>query len=188
MVDIGAAPGGKATHAARDVGPNGCVVAIDKSPDRMRRLSSNLARQSLPQVRPVVADGLALPIGTAGKILLDVPCSALGLVHRHPDLRWSKELADVDRLADLQLALLTAAFDRLGDSGRLVYSTCTVTRAENESVVARLLEARPRASVLDPRPSLPDGIPATAQWVRITPDPPQHDGAFACVLTRMPQA
>lgn len=184
-VEIGAAPGGKATRAARTVGPAGCVVAIDKSAERLERLIANLRRQQITHVHPVVADGLALPLGTAERILLDAPCSALGLVHRHPDLRWDKEKADVDRLADLQTALLTAAFDRLAIGGRLVYSTCTTTRAENEGVVARVLESRPRASVIDPRPSLPDGVPATAQWVRITPDPPQLDGAFACVLTRM---
>lgn len=185
-VDIGAAPGGKATQAARRVSPKGCVIALDKSKDRLARLVANLNRQKITNVHPVAADGLAPPLGRAGKILLDAPCSALGLVHRHPDLRWEKEIADVDRLADLQTSLLTAAFDCLTVGGRLVYSTCTTTRAENEGVVARLLENRPQASVVDPRPLLPPDFPATAQWVRITPDPPRLDGAFACVLTRMP--
>jgi 16S rRNA (cytosine967-C5)-methyltransferase len=186
VVEIGAAPGGKSTQAARRVGPSGMVVAIDKNAERIVRLAANLARQRAANVHPLCADGLSLPIREAPNMLLDAPCSALGLVHRHPDLRWSKEIVDVERLAELQSRLLIEAFDRLAPGGRLVYSTCTTTRAENEGVVARLLESRPRAAVLDPRPLLPEAIPATAQWVRILPDPPELDGAFACLLTRMP--
>jgi 16S rRNA (cytosine967-C5)-methyltransferase len=186
VIEVGAAPGGKATQAAMRVGPSGQIVAIDKSAQRLVRLGENLGRQKIANVHAVRADGLSLPVREVEKILIDAPCSALGLVHRHPELRWSKEIADVERLAELQLQLLTQAFDRLTPGGRLVYSTCTTTRAENEGVIARLLEARPRAAVLDPRPLLPDGVPATAQWVRIPPDPPGLDGAFACLLLRMP--
>lgn len=184
IVEIGAAPGGKSTHIAELVGSSGLVAAIDLNARRMRRMVQNLTRLDLHHVFPIVADGLKPPVRTAAKLLLDVPCSGLGLLHRHPDLRWQKQTADIERLAELQFNLLNAAIDTVAPGGRVVYSTCTTTRDENEGVIARVLESRSDVSVIDPRPLLPEGVPCTAHWVSISPDPPVIDGAFACALEK----
>ena len=184
VVEIGAAPGGKCSAIAELTGESGAVVAIDLNPRRMRRVVQNLERLEIGHVFPVVADGLKLPLRGVKKILLDTPCSGLGLLHRHPELRWQKQTTDIERLAELQFSLLSAALEAVEPGGRVVYSTCTTTREENEGVIARLLESRSDVSVVDPRPLLPEGMAASAHWVSITPDPPQIDGAFACALEK----
>lgn len=183
--DVGAAPGGKSTHLAEWLGADGTVAAVDINPRRMKRVLQNVKRMQLERVMPVLADGLHLPARGVAKILLDTPCSSLGLVHRHPDLRWQKQLDDITRLAALQHDLLNRAADALAPGGRVVYSTCTTTREENEGVIARVLENRDDLTVVDPRPLLPEGVPATPHWVVIAPDPPQLDAAFACALQKI---
>ena len=183
-LEIGAAPGGKSTLAARLVGPSGLVVAIDSNARRMRRLLDNRRRTGMDNIAPIRADGCALPVSQADKILLDVPCTGFGLLHRHPDLRWGKDADDIERLAGLQCNLLEHAFAALAPGGTLVYSTCSTLREENEGQIARFLEKHTDATVLDPRPMLPDDVPAGAHWVAILPDPPELDGAFACALKK----
>jgi 16S rRNA (cytosine967-C5)-methyltransferase len=184
LLEVGSAPGGKATHAARLVGREGRVVALDINTRRLRRLRENVTRTKLAQIQLLKADGTRLPCAGLRKVLLDTPCSGLGLLHRHPDLRWQKDIKDIERLAELQYALLQAGIDALAPGGVLVYSTCTTTRQENEGQIARLLEARTDVTVVDPRPLLPDGLPAGPSWIQIEPDPPQLDGAFACCLKK----
>lgn len=184
VLEIGAAPGGKATQAAELVGSEGCVAALDVSVRRAQRINENAARMGLNWIRVVLADGRVLPIHGAAKILVDAPCSSLGVVHRHPDLRWQKDIADIPRLAQLQYELLSAALDALRPAGRVVYSTCTTSREENEAVIARLLQSREDVTVVDPRPLLPPEAPASAQWISVRPDPPQIDGAFVCCLQK----
>jgi 16S rRNA (cytosine967-C5)-methyltransferase len=99
-------------------------------------------------------------------------------------MRWQKRPEDLARLVDIQWDLLTSAVSALPPGGRLVYSTCTTTREENEGQIARLLEAHADLAVVDPRPLLPAGVPAGPHWVNIVPDPPRLDGAFACVLKK----
>ena len=185
MVEVGAAPGGKASYAAMQTGPTGRVVAIDLNLRRLRRLRENIARTEQSWIVPVRADGEHLPVTGAQKILLDVPCSGLGLLHRHPDLRWQKDIADIARLAGLQMELLRAAFAALPPGGTLVYSTCTTTRDENEGLIARFLEGHTDATVIDPGTLLPAELVTSPHWVRIEPDPPELDGAFACAIRRM---
>jgi 16S rRNA (cytosine967-C5)-methyltransferase len=184
VVEVGAAPGGKATHAAEIVGHSGRVIALDVNNRRAQRLIENAARMGLNWIQLILADGRALPITRATKILVEAPCSSLGVLHRHPDLRWQKDISDIPRLAQLQYELLNSAVDASQPQGRIVYSTCTTSREENEAVIARLLQSREDVTVVDPRPFVPDGVPASAQWISLHPDPPQIDGAFACCLER----
>lgn len=184
VVDVGAAPGGKSTHLARLTGETGRVIALDSNARRMRRLLDNISRIGFSQVIPVRADGRALPVKGIRKVLIDAPCTGLGLIHRHPDLRWEKSMKDVERLSQIQFELINSALDSLEPGGQVVYSTCTTTPQENQGVIARILQERSDVTSVDPRPLLPKGVPATAHWVLIEPDPPQMDGAFACCLMK----
>jgi 16S rRNA (cytosine967-C5)-methyltransferase len=183
-LEIGSAPGGKIMHMGRFVGQEGRLVALDTNRRRMRRLQDNLRRADLSCIRLLRGDGRALPVRGVGKILMDVPCSGLGLLHRYPDMRWQKRPEDLERLAEIQWELLQSAARALPEGGRLVYSTCTTTREENEGQIARLLEAHPNLAVVDPRPLLPLGLSAGPHWVHIQPDPPRLDGAFACAVKK----
>src|SRR5580692_8371254 len=77
------------------------------------------------------------------RILLDAPCSGLGVIRRHPDIRLRKSPSDIDKLPHLQARLLNSAWSMLAPGGRLVYATCTVTRSENRDLVAAFLQATP---------------------------------------------
>ena len=126
VLDLCAAPGGKATMLAGD------VVAVELNADRARELEANVRRLGATNVRVVVADGRALPaeLTEFDRALVDAPCSGLGVLNRRPDLRWRSE-----SLPKLQLDLLRAAADRTRSGGAIVYSVCTINADESEAVV-----------------------------------------------------
>jgi 16S rRNA (cytosine967-C5)-methyltransferase len=127
VLDLCAAPGGKATQLA------GEVVAVEKHPGRARELEENVRRLGASNVTVVNADGLELPAELTGfdRALVDAPCSGLGVLANRPDGRWRAR-----PLPELQLALLRAAAERVRPGGTIVYSVCTMNADENEAVVA----------------------------------------------------
>jgi 16S rRNA (cytosine967-C5)-methyltransferase len=132
ILDLCAAPGGKATQLAQSAAE---VVAVEKHPGRARELEENAARLGAANLRVVCADALELPRELAGfdRVLVDAPCSGLGVLNSRPDLRWRARA-----LPDLQLALLRTALDRVQPGGTVTYSVCTMHRPENEEVVEAL--------------------------------------------------
>jgi 16S rRNA (cytosine967-C5)-methyltransferase len=128
VLDLCAAPGGKATQLAA---AGADVVAVEKHAGRARELEEN-ARLLGVELTVVNADALALPpdLGEFDRALVDAPCSGLGVLNSRPDLRWRSE-----PLPDLQLALLHAAGERLRPGGTITYSVCTINGAENEAVI-----------------------------------------------------
>jgi 16S rRNA (cytosine967-C5)-methyltransferase len=126
VLDLCAAPGGKATMLRGD------VVAVEVNPARARELERTSRRLGAERVRVVVADGRRLPPELTGfdRALVDAPCSGLGVLDRRPDLRWRSE-----PLPELQLELLRSAADRVRPGGTIVYSVCTVNTDESELVV-----------------------------------------------------
>ena len=135
-LDVAAAPGGKSTHLAQ---LGGRVVAADVNPGRVRQLASTVDRLGLEgRVLPLVADGSRSPLREAGfdVVVLDAPCSGLGVVRRRPELRWRRIAEDIGRLAALQTRLLEAAAARVAEGGTLLYSVCTWTEEETSGVVA----------------------------------------------------
>jgi 16S rRNA (cytosine967-C5)-methyltransferase len=120
------------------------------------------------------------------RILLDVPCSALGVIRRHPDIRLRKSPAEIDQLPALQLRLLRAAWRMLAPGGRLVYASCTVTRSENRDVLAAFAAATPDA-LAEPAENW-DGWPgfgqADAYGRQILPGEAAADGFYYAALKR----
>lgn len=133
LVDLCAAPGGKATFLARHAP---LVVACDISPRRANRVAANVARLGLGNVAVAVADGNVAPFrpGSCGAVLVDAPCSGLGVLRRRPDARWRVRPEDVGRLARLQRELLASAASLVAPGGLLAYSVCTLTREETAGV------------------------------------------------------
>jgi 16S rRNA (cytosine967-C5)-methyltransferase len=126
VLDLCAAPGGKTGQLEGD------VTAVELDPNRASELRANLATQGRGDVTVIEADGTALPpqLGGFDRVLVDAPCSGLGVLGQRPDLRWRAR-----PLPELQLALLRAAGERVRPGGVVVYSVCTINRDESESVV-----------------------------------------------------
>jgi 16S rRNA (cytosine967-C5)-methyltransferase len=136
VLDLCAAPGGKTAQLAA---AGARVIAVDRSPKRMRRLEDNLRRLRLP-AETVVADVATWrPSTPADRVLLDVPCSATGTIRRHPDVMRLKTAAEISELAKAQARLLTAAADMLAPGGLLVYCACSLQPEEGAQLVDSLI-------------------------------------------------
>lgn len=142
VLDLCAAPGGKTAHILETCPALGELVAVDQSAERMTRVRDNLDRIGLTATL-VTADALALSAWWDGwpfdRILLDAPCSATGVIRRHPDIKVLRQSADLQALAKTQQQMLDRAWTLLAPGGQLVYATCSVIRAENEGNIARFL-------------------------------------------------
>jgi 16S rRNA (cytosine967-C5)-methyltransferase len=151
VLDACAAPGGKTALIAEREPALKKLVAVDIDPNRLSRVRENLSRGNLNA--EVIAGDATVPAkwwdgAPFDRILLDAPCSGLGVIRRHPDIRLRKSPSDIDKLPALQGRLLNAAWELLAPGGRLVYVTCTVTRSENHDVIAAFLESVPSASTV----------------------------------------
>ena len=140
VLDLCAAPGGKTTHLAALMGNAGEVVAVELHPGKAAALERTVARMRTSCVRVEVGDA-AVPRtdGPFDRILVDPPCSGLGTLQSRPDLRWRRHPESIAELAALQARILVAGAQALAPGGALVYSVCTVSRAESEDVVDAFL-------------------------------------------------
>jgi 16S rRNA (cytosine967-C5)-methyltransferase len=183
VLEIGAAPGGKTTALAAAMGDTGLVAAIDVQEARLGLVGRAVDRLGLSSIAPVVADGRALPVPAASfdRVLLDAPCSGLGVLRRRPEARWRIEPEAVDQLAALQRALLGAMAATVRRRGRLVYSVCTLTGAETTAVDDWAREQLPDF-IAEPPPGDP-----WRPWGRgalLLPSAADTDGMYVLVLRR----
>ena len=148
VLDACAAPGGKTCHLLELV-ENLRVAAVDVDPSRLQRVRENLARLNL-EAEVEVGDA-ARPKGVWAereydRILLDVPCSATGVIRRHPDIKYLRRPGDIAQLVSLQAQILHAIWPLLKPGGLLLYVTCSILQEENEMQVAAFLQQQPDAS------------------------------------------
>jgi 16S rRNA (cytosine967-C5)-methyltransferase len=182
ILDACAAPGGKTAHILELADAD--VLALDISPQRCERIRGNLSRLSL-QARVMANDAAQPAQWWDGRpfdaILLDAPCTASGIVRRHPDVRWLRRATDVPQLAQAQARLLAALWPALRPGGRLVYCTCSVFLAEGQQQVETFLAHNKEAlSLAAPGHLLPVSGEKGA-GVRDN-SPSDHDGFFYAVL------
>jgi 16S rRNA (cytosine967-C5)-methyltransferase len=173
VLDACAAPGGKTGHILEHTPGLAEVVALDVDAARSVRIQENLERLSR-QATLIVADvanpGAFWDGRPFDRILADVPCSAPGVIRRHPDIKLLRRQADVAGFARAQLGILHAAFGMLAEGGRLLYSTCSVLPAENEDLVASFLNSERRAHLVPlPPPLLPPGVQMRVAGVQLLP-------------------
>jgi 16S rRNA (cytosine967-C5)-methyltransferase len=187
VLDVCAAPGGKATHMAELMDDRGDIVAIDLSAPGIRRLQSMAQRLGLSILHPTVADVTTWHPGNNkfDRILVDAPCSGLGTLRQHPEIKWRRTPEDIARLATLQERMLLRAAEWVRPGGVLVYATCTVSTAENEEVINAFLCERSSFVVDDPRPFLPQcatELIGSDGYLRTFPHRHGLDGFFAVRL------
>ncbi len=189
VLDLCAAPGGKTTHLAELMDDRGEIVALDVNAAGIRRLRRMARRLRLTIVQPVVADALAWHPGSTrfDRLLVDAPCSGLGTLRQHPEIKWRRTPADVAARAELQRRLLLRAAPWVRPGGTLVYATCTISAPENEDVVAWFLDRHPAFALDDPRPRLPLAareLVGPDQMLHTFPHRHGLDGFFAARLKR----
>ena len=148
VLDLCAAPGSKTTHMAALMQNTGTITAIDSKLERLALLTENIQRLGITNIHVHQADGLTFD-PMAGKlfdkVLVDAPCSGSGTLRRHPEILLHLKKLNLDAYIKTQWALLQKGFEGLKPGGAMVYSTCSVLRAENHDVVAKLLAKYPEA-------------------------------------------
>jgi len=184
VLDACAAPGGKTTHLLQRF-PGIEVTALDVSADRLQRVDENLQRLGF-SAKVVQGDAsqqdwwLGEPFDA---ILVDAPCTALGVIRRHPDIKIHRRQRDVNKIVKVQQAILDNCWQMLKPGGRLLYATCSVLKRENELQVADFC-ARHGVTAL-PLPSRLRDVPQFADTgMQLLPDVAQSDGFYLCAVDK----
>ena len=195
ILDCCAAPGGK-TLAIADQNPTAEITAVEIHPHRARLLQ-NLVSGSKQKIATLIADATSIPFTSPyHRILADVPCSGTGTLSRNPEIKWRLKREDLSDLQARQRAILHSALAHLSPGGRLVYSTCSLEKEENEDVVEPMLAQENAIHVLDCRSELdqlnksgdlvwPDPASLTrGPYLRTIPGIHPCDGFFAAILEK----
>jgi 16S rRNA (cytosine967-C5)-methyltransferase len=189
IIDACAAPGGKTTHISDRLKNTGKVYALDRLASRLKKVDQNTARLGITNVQTIeidVREFAELPEGKCDRILLDVPCSGLGTLHRHADARWRQTPQEPYNLAKTQSAILDHAIQLVKPQGVIVYSTCTLHPAENEEVITRFLENHPDWQIVPPAAANPAAHFASERgWIKVLPHEHDMDGFFMVRLQKL---
>ncbi|CAM4465899.1 16S rRNA (cytosine(967)-C(5))-methyltransferase RsmB [Paenibacillus xylanexedens] len=191
VLDCCAAPGGKTAHMAEKMQDRGRIVANDVHAHKRQLILDQAERLGLTCIDAVTGDALDLneryPEASFDRILLDAPCSGLGVIRRKPDVKWTKTVKDIEDIAGLQRELLDQVAPLLKPGGILVYSTCTIEPAENEDMVAGFLNRHPEyspaeASVWSESETV--NLKVVNGGIQILPQYAHSDGFFIARLTK----
>jgi 16S rRNA (cytosine967-C5)-methyltransferase len=185
VIDACAAPGTKTTHLAQLMDNRGRIVALDPQPARLHRVTEASERLGVSIVQTIEGTAQELVSSYAPRadaVLVDAPCSNLGVLRRNPEVKWRRRPEDIPAAAVRQREILTAAATLVKPGGRLVYATCSPEPEENEAVVAAFLAAQPAFS-LDPPAAFPLALDADG-FLRTRPDRHGTDGFTAVRLRR----
>ncbi|WP_438351471.1 16S rRNA (cytosine(967)-C(5))-methyltransferase RsmB [Paenibacillus sp. FA6] len=193
VLDCCAAPGGKTVHMAELMKDDGWIVANDLYPHKEKLIREQAERLGLSSIETIVGDALELkvkyPEASFDRILLDAPCSGLGVIRRKPDLKWTKTQADIEEIASLQYELLETISPLVRVGGILVYSTCTIEPQENEEMVRRFLDNHPQFETATDHPSswteLQKVAKPCAEGIQILPQDFKSDGFFIARIKRI---
>jgi 16S rRNA (cytosine967-C5)-methyltransferase len=185
VLDLCAAPGGKARLIADLLAPTGRVVAMEASPRRLDSLVRLTRAWRAQNVDCVAGDGIRPPFACVfDSVLLDAPCSGTGTLARCPDIRWRLTPRALARHPARQMALLGAAAELVRPGGQLVYSTCSLEPEENDQAVAAFLERRPEFALQEP-PAWA-GAFEDGRFLRCLPERHPGEGFFVALLRRKP--
>ena len=197
ILDCCAAPGGK-TLAIADHNPGAALTAAELHPHRARLLQKLLGTaKASTNIEVIAADARDLPLAAPfDRILADVPCSGTGTLARNPEIKWRLSPADVAELHDRQLSILRSALEHVSPKGRLIYSTCSLEKEENEDIVEKVLAGNTSFRLIDCASELnclkaaselawPDVSSLTrGPYLRTIPGIHPCDGFFAAILER----
>ncbi|MBM3316254.1 MAG: 16S rRNA (cytosine(967)-C(5))-methyltransferase RsmB [Candidatus Eisenbacteria bacterium] len=184
VLDLCAAPGTKSCHLA-ELEPETAVFAADAAPRRLERVRDAARRLRLGNVSCFVGDGLRPPLRPGlARVLVDAPCSALGVLQRRPDARWLRSPGEIHDAARRQALLLDAAADLLVPGGFLLYSLCTLESEESDEQVDAFLERHPGFEPAQLPAIVPEALRDRPGIVRVLPGTLEMEGLFAALLRR----
>ncbi|MCD5322633.1 MULTISPECIES: 16S rRNA (cytosine(967)-C(5))-methyltransferase RsmB [Pontibacillus] len=193
VLDSCSAPGGKSTHIAEKMNNTGQVASFDLHKKKVKLVAEKANQLGLTNISTAQADARHLPelIGAESfdRVLLDAPCSGLGVVRGKPDIKYSKTEDDIDSLSAIQKELLESVSALMKKHGTLVYSTCTVDRQENEEVIQSFLSRHPDFEVdkafFNELPEECKDLPGISEWgLQLFPQDFDTDGFFLTRLKR----
>lgn len=173
ILDLCAAPGGKTTHIL-ELAPNAQVTAVDVDPERVKKIEQNLKRLCQHAI-VMQGDGLTPEVWTNkqfDKILLDAPCSATGVIRRHPDIKWLRKASDIPALVQMQSEILKNIWPYLKPNGILLYATCSILPEENREQIERFLDEHNDVTLL-------------GEMLQILPNTHYGDGFFYAKLKKV---
>lgn len=189
VLDMCAAPGGKTTHIAEKMNNQGELIATDLHPHKIKLIQQNADRLDLSIIQPRVLDGREahsiFDKESFDRILVDAPCSGLGVIRRKPDIKYTKKEADFESLQKIQLQLLNTAYTLLKNEGKMVYSTCTIDKMENNGTVEIFLRTHPDME-LSLVKNVPEALQAlkTEGMMQVFPQDFGSDGFFVAAFIK----
>lgn len=184
VLDLCSAPGGKTTHIAQLMQNKGEIIACDVHEHKLELIAENAKRLDITCIEPLLNDATVERsewLGAFDRVLVDAPCSGMGVLRRRAEARWRKQRKDLKLFPPLQLAILEQAAKYVKDGGRMVYSTCTIEQSENHYLVEEFLANHPewqRVPFVHPR----TGEDVTE--LQLLPQVDEIDGFYICVLER----
>ncbi len=186
ILDMCAAPGGKSGYIVEKMQNKGILLALDRYLSRIRLTRDNLQRLGYSNFQVIVADSNFVPCNILfDRILVDAPCSGLGVLSKRVDLKWKRTEKDIQNMKVVQLSLLQSALNSLKSGGIIVYSTCTIEPEENEKVIEEFLERNPNVQLEELRGMIPDKYLINKYFVQTFPHKHQMDGSFVARMKKV---
>jgi 16S rRNA (cytosine967-C5)-methyltransferase len=184
IIDLCSAPGGKTTFLAEVMKNQGLIVAVDKYQTRLNLVKSSCERLGISIVEYIVADGVEYQGEKADKVLVDAPCSGLGVLSKKPDIKLKREMRDIKELAGIQTQLLENASTLVKEGGAIVYSTCTTEPEENFGIVRQFLADHPEFDIDNAGKFISKSIVSPDGYVETFPHQHGIDGSFSIRLMK----
>ena len=179
VLDLCAAPGGKTTHLSELMENTGEILACDKSKGKINLIKENAQRLGCKNISPMINDARVLNDDFINKfdyVLVDAPCSGTGLYRKKPDIKWNKGIDDLKELGKIQLEILNNAKEYVKDQGLLLYSTCSLSKMENEDVIENFLRENKNFKIKKLRDK---------EVLKLFPSVDGSDGFSICLLEKI---
>ena len=185
IIDFCAAPGGKATYIAEKIKNSGEIIAVDIVEMKLRTIEENFKRLGITNIKVHNFDARTIQLEPADRVLVDAPCSGLGTLSKKPDIKWKQNIAQIEKLSQLQYEILVNASRHVKLNGVLVYSTCSTEPEENFRIISKFLsiysnfELERAEEFVDPEIVSEKGVIETLPQVHYI------DGSFAARMKRV---
>lgn len=187
VMDVCAAPGGKTTHLAERMKDQGRIIAFDIHPHKIDLIQANANRLGLNAIEAECWDATQLYadyVEQADRVLVDAPCSGLGIIRRKPEIRYTKTVDDIHNLKAVQLEILNTSAKYVKKNGQLIYSTCTIDIEENSRNIQRFLDQNPNFELDDLNSDIPSDLRQPTKYLQIMPGEHDLDGFFIARFIR----